>query len=77
MSSSFGSRFRVTLFGESHGPAIGAVIEGVTPGLRLEEEYIRAYCARRLARGAYSPAMNPTCPASSAGRWTGWPAAPP
>ncbi|MBO1679181.1 chorismate synthase [Bittarella massiliensis (ex Durand et al. 2017)] len=58
MSSSFGSRFRVTLFGESHGPAIGAVIEGVTPGLRLEEEYIRAYCARRLARGAYSTARH-------------------
>lgn len=56
MSSSFGSRFRVTLFGESHGPAIGAVIEGVTPGLHLEEGYIRAYCARRLARGAYSTA---------------------
>ena len=58
MSSSFGSRFRVTLFGESHGPAIGAVIEGVTPGLRLEEEYIRAYCARRLARGASPPARH-------------------
>ena len=56
MSSSFGSRFRVTLFGESHGPAIGAVIDGVTPGLPLDEAYIRAYCARRLARGTYSTA---------------------
>ena len=50
MSNLIGNRFRVLVFGQSHAPSIGAVIEGVTPGLHLEEGYIRTYCARRLAR---------------------------
>jgi chorismate synthase len=36
MSSTFGHVFRVTNFGESHGPAIGCVIDGCPPGLPLE-----------------------------------------
>jgi chorismate synthase len=35
MSSTFGHLFRVTNFGESHGPAIGCVIDGCPPGLPL------------------------------------------
>jgi chorismate synthase len=35
MSSSFGHLFRVTNFGESHGPAVGCVIDGCPPGLPL------------------------------------------
>ncbi len=36
--NSFGVVFRVTLFGESHGPAIGVVIDGVPPGIPLKAE---------------------------------------
>ena len=36
MSSSYGSKFKISLFGESHGPAMGVVIEGVRPGLVLD-----------------------------------------
>ena len=32
----FGTFFKVTLFGESHGQAVGAVIDGVPPGLPIE-----------------------------------------
>ena len=35
--SSFGDLFRVTNFGESHGPAIGCVIDGCPPGMELSE----------------------------------------
>ena len=35
--NSFGHLFRVTTWGESHGPAIGCVLDGVPPGLKLAE----------------------------------------
>ena len=35
---SFGRKFRVSIFGESHGEAIGVVIDGVQPGLQVSEE---------------------------------------
>lgn len=40
--NSFGRYFRVTTLGESHGRAIGAVIDGCPPGLDLKEEEIQA-----------------------------------
>ena len=46
-SNSFGSLFRVTTFGESHGPAIGCVIDGCPPGLALAEEDFGADLQRR------------------------------
>jgi chorismate synthase len=36
--NSFGVVFRVTLFGESHGPAIGVTIDGCPPGLAIKSE---------------------------------------
>ena len=38
MGNTFGHLFRVTTFGESHGPAVGAVIDGCPPLLSLEEQ---------------------------------------
>lgn len=35
--NTFGHLFRVTTFGESHGPAIGCVVDGVPPHIPLEE----------------------------------------
>ncbi|MCB9956077.1 MAG: chorismate synthase [Caulobacterales bacterium] len=40
--NSFGRMFRVTTWGESHGPAIGCVIDGCPPGLALTEADIQA-----------------------------------
>ena len=47
MSSTFGRLFRVTTFGESHGPGVGAVIDGCPPGLPLDEEVIQRDLDRR------------------------------
>jgi len=46
--NTFGQMFRVTTFGESHGPAIGGIVDGVPPGLPLSaEEDIQPYVDRR------------------------------
>jgi len=45
--NSFGSSFRFTTFGESHGPAIGCVVDGVPPGLTLAELDIQHWLDRR------------------------------
>ena len=45
--STFGELFRVTNFGESHGPAIGCVIDGCPPGMRLSEADIQPELDRR------------------------------
>ncbi|MFE5319476.1 chorismate synthase [Paenibacillus sp. NPDC056579] len=45
--SSFGERFKITTFGESHGEAVGVVIDGVTPGVELDEAYIQIQMDRR------------------------------
>ncbi|MDH5434069.1 MAG: chorismate synthase, partial [Gammaproteobacteria bacterium] len=44
---SFGKLFRVTNWGESHGPAIGCVVEGCPAGLELSESDIQPYLDRR------------------------------
>ena len=45
--NTFGTIFRVTTFGESHGAAVGAVIDGCPAGLPLCEEDIQTYLDRR------------------------------
>ncbi len=45
--NSFGHVFRLTTWGESHGPAIGCVVDGVPPGLRLSEPDIQTWLDRR------------------------------
>ena len=45
--NSFGTLYRVTSFGESHGPAIGGVIDGCPPGLVLAESDIQKELDRR------------------------------
>jgi len=46
-SNSFGKLFTVTTFGESHGPAIGCVIDGCPPGLAIAAEDFRQDLERR------------------------------
>ncbi|MEJ0096151.1 MAG: chorismate synthase [Methylocella sp.] len=45
--NSFGHLFRVTTFGESHGPAIGCVVDGCPPLIELTEEEIQTFLERR------------------------------
>jgi chorismate synthase len=45
--NTFGHMLRVTTFGESHGPAIGCVVDGCPPGLRLSPQDIQFYLDRR------------------------------
>lgn len=45
--NTFGHLFRVTTFGESHGPAIGCVVDGCPPGLAIDEALIQADLDRR------------------------------
>ena len=45
--NTFGHMFRVTTFGESHGPAIGCVVDGCPPGLPLKAEEIQAFLDKR------------------------------
>jgi chorismate synthase len=45
--NSFGHLFRITTFGESHGPAIGCVVDGCPPGLELAESDIQPWLDRR------------------------------
>lgn len=45
--NTFGHLFRVTTWGESHGPAIGCVVDGCPPGLTLSEAFIQTFLDRR------------------------------
>ncbi len=45
--SSFGTIFRITTWGESHGKALGVVIDGCPAGLSLQESDVQAYLNRR------------------------------
>ena len=50
--NSFGRVFRFTTWGESHGPAIGAVVDGCPPGLFLSEEDIQPFLDKRRPGGS-------------------------
>jgi len=55
--NSFGRRFVMTTFGESHGPAIGCVLDGVPAGLEIDEAFIQAQMDRRRpGQNAYATA---------------------
>lgn len=45
--NTFGSLFTVTTFGESHGPAIGCIVDGCPPGMELREEDIQPFLDKR------------------------------
>ena len=47
MPSSFGTALRVTVFGQSHSPAVGCVVEGLPAGMHVDQEALAAFVARR------------------------------
>lgn len=60
MKNSFGSSLTVTLFGESHGPSIGAVLDGLSPGITVDEDYIaHQLTLRRPADGLSTSRREP------------------
>ncbi|MGA1933472.1 chorismate synthase [Arcobacter sp. YIC-464] len=45
--NSFGHRFKFTTFGESHGKALGCIVDGVPAGIKIDEEFIQSEMDRR------------------------------
>lgn len=59
--NTFGNMFRITTWGESHGPAVGVVVDGCPPLLPLAESHIQAMLDRRRPGGS-SASTNRTEP---------------
>ena len=57
MSSEFGNRLRVSVFGQSHGKAIGVVADGLPAGEEVDMEALAQFMARR--RPGRSPLSTP------------------
>ncbi len=51
MKNTFGNSIAVTIFGESHGQAIGAVIDGICPGIEIDNEFISSQLTKRRPSG--------------------------
>ncbi len=59
MSCSFGEKFKITIFGQSHSEAIGVVIDGIPAGIVLDTDKIDKFMARRApGKNAYSTKRN-------------------
>ncbi len=56
MKNTFGNSIAVTLFGESHGNAIGAVLDGMPAGIPVDENFIAQQMSLRKSVGAISTA---------------------
>ena len=59
--SSLGKNFRITIFGASHGEAVGVVMEGLPVGFAIDMDALSAFLARRApGRGAFATARRET-----------------
>ena len=56
MKNSIGNNIILTLFGESHGDFIGAVLDGITPGVKINHEEIKRALAKRRPSGKMATA---------------------
>ena len=54
MKSSFGQSVNISIAGESHGEALVAILSGLTPGIKIDKEYISQCLAQRAPRGKIS-----------------------
>ena len=54
MKNTFGNNISITLFGESHGEYIGAVLDGVPAGLKIDKDYVKARLDMRKPHGKIS-----------------------
>lgn len=71
--NSFGHSFRITLFGESHGPAIGVTIDGMPAGIPFSEQDLAPDLARRRSTGTAgtTPRREPDLPEIVSGIYNG------
>ena len=62
MSSTYGDNLKLSIFGQSHGPAIGVVLDGIPAGLPVDLERLQAFLNRRApGQNAWSvPVMRTT-----------------
>ncbi len=60
MKNTFGNNIAVTLFGESHGKMIGAVLDGMPAGIPVDEDFIAYQMSLRKSVGAISTARKET-----------------
>lgn len=51
---SFGNNFRVSVFGESHGPVVGVLIDGVPPGIKISQDDFAESIKRRSAHAGFT-----------------------
>lgn len=51
MKNTIGNSITMTVFGESHGPAVGVVLDGLTPGLKVDKEFIARQLSMRRPSG--------------------------
>ncbi len=56
MKNTFGNNMQMTIFGESHGPYIGIVLDGLAPGIKIEDDFIRHQLSLRRPSGKISTA---------------------
>ena len=56
MKNSLGENLTVTIFGESHGPYIGVVLDGLAPGIPVDKEFINHQLDLRRPSGKISTA---------------------
>jgi chorismate synthase len=67
--NSFGHLFRFTTWGESHGPAIGCVVDGVPPRIPLSEADIQPWLDRRRpGQSRFTTQRRESSPACSRGK---------
>ena len=58
MKNTFGNSISLTLFGESHGAYIGAVLDGLAPGISINEDFIRSQLDKRRPVGKIGTARH-------------------
>ena len=70
--NSFGQIFRVSVFGESHGPAIGVMVDGCPPGVPLEAaDFIADLSRRKSGLTGTTPRREPDIPEILSGIYNG------
>ena len=57
MSSTYGENLKLTIFGQSHGPAIGMTLDGIPAGLSVDLDKLQGFLNRRSPRTR--PSGNP------------------
>ena len=55
MRNTIGDNVRLTLFGESHNEIIGAVLDGICPGIKVDEEFIKLQLKKRRPMNGETP----------------------